>query len=129
MFCEENLKMLEKSGISYVVDAKLKAMSKSMKKEILAIHTQQKNGEDSYHQKEVLYRGRRLIISYNPVMAAKDRKDRQRLLDRLGKITDDDGKVTARKLIKNRGSTKYLHFDAETKIASVDGGKVTPYCA
>ena len=49
-------------------------MDKETKAAILAIHEQQRAGEDSYQEKELEYRGRRLVISYNPVMAAKDRK-------------------------------------------------------
>ena len=124
MFCEENLKLLEQAGISYVVGAKLRGMNKATKANILAIHEQQRDGEDSYQEKELEYRGRRLVISYNPVMAAKDRKDRQRLLDRLDKITDADGKVAAKSLIKNSGSKKYLRFDAEKKLARVDAEKI-----
>lgn len=95
MFCEENLKLLEQSGINYVVGAKLRAIDRATKAAILAIHEQQ-DGEDSYQEKELEYRGRRVVISYNPVMAAKDRKDRQRLLDRLEKLAKvDAGNVAA----------------------------------
>ena len=124
MFCEENLKLLEQSEISYVVGAKLRGMDKATKASILAIHAQQRDGEDSYQEKELEYHGRRLVISYNPVMAAKDRKDRQRLLGRLDKITDADGKVAAKNLIKNSGSKKYLRFDAEKKLARVDAERI-----
>lgn len=124
MFCDENLKLLERAGISYVVGAKLRGMNRATKAAILAIHAQQNKEEDSYQQKELKYNGRRLVISYNPVMAAKDRKDRQRLLDRLDKITDADGKVAAKNLIKNSGSKKYLRFDADKKLARVDAAKI-----
>ena len=36
--------------------------------------------------------------------ATKDRKDRQRLLDRLDKLADADGKVAMKDVIKNNGS-------------------------
>ena len=52
MFCEKNIKLLEESGINYVVGAKLRSMNKATKERILAIHEQQKNGEDRYQEKE-----------------------------------------------------------------------------
>ena len=124
MFSEKNLQLLEQAGISYVVGAKLRGMDKATKADILAIHDQQKDGEDTCQQKELEYQGRRLVISYSPARAAKDRKDRKRLLDRLDKMTDDDGKVKAKNLIKNSGSKKYLRFDADRKLARVDEGKI-----
>ena len=62
---------------------------------------------------------RRLVISYNPIMAAKDRKDRQRLLDRLGKLANAEGKVAMKDVIKNNGSKKYLQLDADKKTAKI----------
>ena len=124
MFSEKNLKLLDQAGISYVVGAKLRGMDKATKTDILAIHAQQEDGEDGYQQKELEYQGRRLVISYSPVIAAKDRRDRKRLLDRLDKMTDADGKVAAKNLIKNSGSKKYLRFDADKKLARVDEEKI-----
>ena len=52
-------------------------------------------------------------------MAAKDRKDRQRLLDRLGKLANAEGKVAMKDVIKNNGSKKYLQLDADKKTAKI----------
>ena len=119
MFSAANLAELERAGINYVVGAKLRTMPKVTKAAILAIHAQQQKGEDSYQEREVEYGGRRLVISYNPIMAAKDRKDRQRLLDRLNKLADGDGKVAMKDVIKNNGSKRYLQLDAKKKTASI----------
>ena len=59
------------------------------------------------------------VISYNPVRAAKDRKDRQRLLDRLDKLANAEGEVAMKDLIKNNGSKKYLQLDADKKTAKI----------
>ena len=110
MFSEQNLKLLQQSGINYVVGAKLRNMDKATKAAILAIHDQQHDGENKYQEKELVHNGRRLVISYNPVLAAKDRRDRQRLLDRLDKLADANGKVAMKDVIKNNGSKKYLQL-------------------
>ena len=52
-------------------------------------------------------------------MAAKDRKDRQRLLDRLGKLANADSKVAMKDVIQNNGSKKYLQLAAGEKTASI----------
>ena len=124
MFCEQNLKLLEESGIKYVVGAKLRSMDKATKATILAIHKQQKKGENKYQEMEIAYKGRRLIVCHNPVRAAKDRKDRQRLLNNLHKISNTDGEVAVKNLVKNRGSKKYLRFDAQQKLAQIDDDKI-----
>ena len=102
MFGNENIEALEKEGLSYVVGAKLKGMSRATKQEILSIRKQQTEGEDGYLEKDIRYRGRRVVICYNPIMAVKDRKDRKRLLGRLDKITDSKGEVAAKALVRNR---------------------------
>ena len=119
MFSAANLAELERAGINYVVGAKLRGMDKATKAKLLAIHAQQKDGEDSYQEMEVEHHGRRLVISYNPIMAAKDRKDRQRLLDRLGKLANAEGKVAMKDVIKNNGSKKYLQLDTDKKTAKI----------
>ena len=125
MFGNENMEALEKEGLSYVVGAKLKGMSRATKQEILSIHKQQTEGEDGYLEKDIRYRGRRVVICYNPIMAVKDRKDRKRLLGRLDKITDSKGEVAAKALVRNSGTKKYLRFDKEKKMATVDINKVS----
>ena len=129
MFGSENIETLEKEGLSYVVGAKLKSMSRATKQEILSIHKQQTEGEDGYLEKNIRYRGRRVVICYNPIMAVKDRKDRKRLLGRLDKITDSNGEVAAKALVRNSGTKKYLRFDKEKKVAKVDLNKVVSAAA
>lgn len=129
MFSAANLVELERAGINYVVGAKLRSMDKVTKAAILAIHAQQQKGEDSYQEREVTYDGRRLVISYNPIMAAKDKKERQRLLARLDKLANKDGKVAMKDVIKNNGSKRYLQLDAEKKTARIRREKATSEAA
>ena len=119
MFSAANIAALEKLGIKYVVGARLRSMDKATKAAILSLHEQQQEGEDKYQQKEIEYRGRRLIVNYNPIMAAKDRKDRQRLLERLEKIANTKGEVAVKDVISNNGSKKYLQLDTDKKTAKI----------
>ena len=72
-------------------------MDKETKAKILAIHDEQEKGEDNYLEMSTDYSGRRLVVCYNPIRAKKDRKDRERLLNRLEKMTDANGEIDAKK--------------------------------
>ena len=80
MFSEGNLKKLAEMNTTYVVAARLKKMGEEMDKKILAVHEQ--GSADCHLVKDIAWKGRRLIVCYNPATAAKDRQVRQRLLER-----------------------------------------------
>ena len=123
MFSEDNLIILEQKNIKYVVAAKLKNMSKKDKTNILAIH--EDNSDAQYKTLETKYKGRRLIVVYSPKRAAKDRKDRARLVERIEKIADKNGEVEVKKLVNNSGTKKYLSFKRNgDKVASINTIKI-----
>ena len=122
LFSGGNLDILEDEGIEYVVAAKLKNMSKKVKDDILTVKP---TDLDTFNSKEIEYKGRRLIVNYSPKRAAKDKKDRERLLERLEKITDKTGKVEVKNLVRNSGTKKYLKFNKENKsIAEINKFKI-----
>lgn len=108
MFSQKNLAELDEMGLKYIVGARLKNMSQAIKKEILSIHDLQPAGADQPLVKEISWKGRRLVISYNPEIAAKHRSDRQRMLERLAQKTNDEGNTTVKK-IASKGVSKYVH--------------------
>jgi hypothetical protein len=122
LFSDDNLQLLEDEGVKYVIAAKLKNMNQDIKSQILKI----KNGElDGYKTSEVDHNGRRLIISYSPDRAAKDKKDRERLVSRLEKISNNKDTVEVKKLIKNAGTNKYLTFRVDKSVAQINRDKIT----
>lgn len=66
MMSEANLEAMENAGFKYVVAAKLKSFSQSLKEEILS-----KKSEISKAPIELTYRDRRLIVSYSESRAKK----------------------------------------------------------
>jgi len=123
MFSEGNLKALEEKEITYVVAAKLKNMSTTIKNDILKIHDN--NANNDFKTIEINHKSRRLLVVYSPARAAKDRKDRERLVDRLKKLADKNGEVAIKKLVNNSGTKKYLKFQQNNKkVASVDTKKI-----
>lgn len=108
MFSQQNLTKLDELGLKYIIGARLKNMSQEIKKEILSIHELQPTGADQSLVKEIPWKGRRLVIKYDPEIAAKHRSDRQRMIERLAKKTNDEGNTTVKK-IASKGLSKYVH--------------------
>jgi transposase len=122
MFTEENLSSLESLGIQYIVAAKLKALPKSLKSDILqADYTEEVMGDKMHWLKEFEYKSRRLVVGYSAKRAGKDAADRQRLVDRLMKKAKGD-KIKVKDLIPNYGSKKYISI--ENGSASVNQEKI-----
>ena len=119
MFTKSNLKALTERKMDFVVSAKLKSMGKEMTERILAdVEMVRKEGcEDDWHG-EYEYDGRRLVVGYSLKRAGKDRRDRERLLERLKKKMKD-GKVRVSELVKNTGTKKYLRFEKNNKEMAV----------
>src|SRR5271154_3066786 len=94
MMSDKNMKLLEASGLKYVIAAKLKLFPKQMQKTILA-RTNEKilfqNEEDTVAVQEHLYENRRLIISHSTKRARKDARDREQILTKLKKKIGQEG--------------------------------------
>ena len=117
MFTRENLGLLEKKKIHFIVSAKLKNMKKKTVEQILNdVEKVLKDKKDEVETwtGEYEYEGRRLVISYSKKRAEKDKKDRQRLLDRVKKKLRG-GKVRVSDLVKNTGTKKYLKMEKKNK--------------
>ena len=122
MFNEENLSFMESLGIQYIVAAKLKALPKSLKSDILhADYNEEVIGDELHGLKEFEHKSRRLVVGYSAKRAGKDAADRQRLVDRLMKKVKGD-KIKVKDLIPNYGSKKYI--SVENGSASINQEKI-----
>jgi len=122
MFNEENLSFMESLGIQYIVAAKLKALPKSLKSDILhADYNEEVIGDELHGLKEFEHKSRRLVVGYSAKRAGKDAVDRQRLVDRLMKKVKGD-KIKVKDLIPNYGSKKYI--SVENGSASINQEKI-----
>ena len=68
------------------------------------------------------YQSRRLVVSYAPVRAEKDRRDREQAIGKLRKKLANSN--NPKDLLNNYGYKKYLQVDGETTL-SVNQDKVT----
>lgn len=116
MMSEKNLKALEEQQIEYVVAAKLRKQSESLRSQILACP---KERAGAVLDQSVDHR--RLIVTFCPQRAAKDAKDRERILAKMMKKIGK-GK-SAKKLISNAGYQKYLSTKGDAELF-VDSEKI-----
>ncbi len=116
MMSEQNLKSLEEAGIKYIIAAKLKKLPKQIRDKILTAQGEELNfNEEPYQLQEYeLENSRRLVVTYSEKRAKKDRKDRDRILEKIYKKIGS-GKNT-KKLVSNSGYQKYLKVEGEGKI-------------
>ena len=82
---EDNLQILEQSGLEYVVGAKLKTQARVIKEQILSPDHYQELNEDTSYLTIDLEGKRKLVVSYSKKRAHKDQHDRQKEIDKLKK--------------------------------------------
>ena len=106
----EDLKEQQQICAEYVVSCPLKKLPKEFKDRIFDFKKRQKEGlggKKGVVYYEFSYRGRRFIVSYSEKLRVRDEKKRQKILDKLLKLSSK-GSVPASQLIKNTGVRKYL---------------------
>jgi len=126
MFTRDNLEKLDQKKVKFIVAAKLKTMKKEMKEEIIkdVAKTLKENGDIEGWTKDYIFEGRRLIVNYSKKRAHKDKKDRERLIERIKKKMKN-GKVRLADLINNTGTKKYLKIDKKgSKEATLNKLKI-----
>ncbi len=130
MFTKNNLQKLDDKKVKFIVAAKLKTMKKVVKDEItndVAEALKEHNDIDGWTKDYTTDDGYRLIVNYSKKRANKDRKDRQRLIDRLEKKMKN-GKVRLADLINNTGTKKYLKIDKKgSKEATLNEAKIVEH--
>lgn len=109
LLSQENTNALVKKGYKYILGGRPKNETEEVKTKILSLNIDEDN------PKELKSKNSRLIISYSPKRAYRDKKKREKGLKRLekriasGKLTKDH--------INNRGYNKYLKLIGEIKVA------------
>lgn len=114
MFNEGNLSLMDAEGFHYIVAAKLKSMSATIKAAIQSNEFRPlvANNELSWVY-EIEHKSRRVVVNYSSSRAQKDRKDRQRLVDRLLKKVKENV-IPIKDVIGNNGTKKYLKINGKT---------------
>jgi hypothetical protein len=111
----KNIAMLEKSGDKYILGARLKNETQTLKAQIFALNLQ-------FNETKTIIKSdkRRLILSKTEARAGKDAASRKRGFERLEQRVKS-GKLT-KASINNRGYNKYLKIEG-TATVSIDHAK------
>lgn len=110
LLSNDNIKQLEQNDHKYIIGARIKNESESIKEHIIT--SSFKDGEYKIIRKPS---GQKLIIQYSGKRAKKDRHNRERGLNRLQKRMRS-GKLT-KSNINNRGYNKYLKLEGEIEVS------------
>lgn len=109
LLSKDNISALQDNGYGYIIGARIKNESKSIKEKIIA--TQWRDGHTIRLNKG---KQQHLIVSYSELRATKDLHNRERGLARLEKSLKR-GKLTKAN-INNRGYNKYLKLTGDVNI-------------
>jgi len=122
LLSKENIALLEKENLQYILGARLKSLSEDWQDKILdntdyIKKVKEENGEE----KEILRIAtfsysdrRRLIVTHNTKRAEKDRRDREKSVEKLRQKLEKS--KNPQSLISNYGYKKYLTADGEVQV-------------
>jgi transposase len=118
MMSDLNLQEMDKAQFKYVIAAKLRALPKSLKNEILNRQNEieDKINEEVIRIQEHAHNSRRLVVSFSENRAKKDKGDRDRLVAKLKNKLNPDGTSKTRKLVTNNGYLKFTEEDKEGQV-------------
>jgi len=120
MFNKANLEEFDKNDkMTYIVGARIKSMSNSIKEEILKIDEYQKINDDT-KVKTIDYQGKKLLVSYSKKRARKDKFEREKAIEKLKAKLEKSTSVKSQ--LSNNGYKKYLQLETTSK------DKKTPSC-
>ena len=115
MFNNDNLKELEEleeHEFNYIVGARIKNLSKSIKEQIVNQENYKELNSDKRVARFTLDNGRKLIVTYSKKRAKKDRADREKGILKLKAKLEKEKSVKSH--LSNHGYKKYLQLE-ETK--------------
>ena len=109
--------MLEKEKLDYILGARLRSLSEKWQERILDNTQYEKKQKDGYVLRIAAYsytKKRRLIVTHNTKRAEKDRKDREKSIEKLRQKLEKS--KNPKTLISNYGYRKFLTVEGEVKI-------------
>lgn len=120
-----NVEALQEAKFHYVIATKLRVMSKKLKINDLSSYSVMPHQKTVPEQDRTYvrtmehpqYKDTRLIVTYSPKRAKKDREDRERLIEKLKKkLSCSPDETTVKKVISNSGYKKYTNIKKGSQI-------------
>lgn len=116
---KDNIEKIESAGYEYVLGGRIKNTSKQIKKKIFETEGYQLI-EDLKYKSIPLTDKENLLVGYSERRAAKDKKDRERLIEKAKKIVGRNGEIVSR-----RGAIKYISFDEKISMKKLNEEKIS----
>jgi len=116
LLSKDNLALLDKLKVQYIIAARLKKLPEAWKRKVLKTDAYKASESGAPYQRirEWDYGGRRLIVTHSQQRAAKDRQDREKAVEKLrAKIAKSE---TPESLISNYGYKRFLRIEGDSKI-------------
>jgi hypothetical protein len=113
MISKDTIKLLtqdKQAPFQYVLGCRMRRQ-KEVNEAVLARAGRYRTVEDNLEVKEVLVDDRRYVVCRNPFQAAKDRADREAMVEKLNKTLSEKG---AKALVGNRGYARFLKVEKES---------------
>lgn len=126
MASQSNVLALHAAGFHYVIATKLRSISKKFKINDVTEYRPLPNQENVPEDEKVLFRTLKhpqydetlLVVTYSPLRAEKDRKDRERLLEKLTKkLSTSSDEASIKKVMSNGGYKKFTNVKKGSQVA------------
>jgi transposase len=117
LLSKQNIELLEKENFDYILGARLKSLSEKWQEKILDNTEYEKKEKDGEVLRIVDYsytKKCRLIVTHNTKRAEKDRRDREKSIEKLRQKLEKS--KNPKSLISNYGYKKFLTVDGDIKV-------------
>jgi transposase len=117
LLSKPNIELIEKEKLEFILGARLKSLSDKWQDRILDNMDYEKIEKDGEVLRITTYnyvKDRRLIVTHSTRRADKDRKDREKAIDKLRQKLEKSKRPET--LISNYGYKKYLTVDGKVKV-------------
>jgi len=117
LLSKQNIQLLEKEKLDYILGARLRSLSEPWQDRILDNTKYEKKEKDGEVLRIATYaytKKRRLIVTHNTKRAEKDRKDREKSIEKLRQKLEKS--KNPKSLISNYGYKKFLTVDGKVQV-------------
>ena len=118
MLSKANVAALQELNCDYLLAARLGSIADDKLDKLLLKLNNQTMDADGFKLVDTEHEGRRLVLSYSPKLASKQRSDRAKLIDKLQKKLGKSGKGVGN-LIGNSKYRKWVKVD-DAEVAKLD---------
>jgi transposase len=117
LLSKPNIELLEKEKLEFILGARLRSLSEKWQDRLLDNTDYDKKEKEGEILRIATYpyaKNRRLIVTHSSKRAEKDRKDREKSIDKLRQKLEKSKKPES--LISNYGYKKYLAVDGDVQV-------------